>query len=149
MATAAASRKLYDWRTPGWDCNGKGRRREEVIYCATHAKVPDVGPQLKCHHYHGTRDDAQAHFLAQGEEDFQAWLRGESPYIVVPCVLGTGIVVPGITHAIRVDAPHSIIVNAQEDGRVGRAEAREAAIIVEEKDWLGRPRARRARLLSS
>lgn len=60
----------------------------------------------------------------------------ESPYIVATAALGTGIDVPGITHVIHVEAPHSIIDYAQEAGRAGRAGERvEAVIVVEDKDW--------------
>lgn len=114
----------------------KGGGGKGIVYCATHAKCQMLALQLKCHYYHGTPDDADAHFLAQREEGFQAWLRGESPYIVATSALGTGIDVPGITHVIHFDAPYSIIDYAQEAGRAGRAGERvEAVIVVEEKDW--------------
>jgi superfamily II DNA helicase RecQ len=114
----------------------KGGGGKGIVYCATHAKCQMLALQLKCHYYHGTPDDADAHFLAQREEGFQAWLRGESPYIVATSALGTGIDVPGITHVIHFGAPYSIIDYAQEAGRAGRAGERvEAVIVVEERDW--------------
>ncbi|KAJ6438049.1 recq family helicase [Purpureocillium lavendulum] len=114
----------------------KGGAGKGIVYCATHAKCQMLARQLKCHYYHGTPDDADAHFFAQREEGFQAWLRGESPYIVATSALGTGIDVPGITHVIHFGAPYSIIDYAQEAGRAGRAGERvEAVIVVEERDW--------------
>jgi superfamily II DNA helicase RecQ len=63
-------------------------------------------------------------------------VRGETPYIVAIAALGTGIDVPGITHIIHLEAPHSLIDYAQEAGRAGRGGERvKAQIIVEEKDW--------------
>jgi superfamily II DNA helicase RecQ len=110
---------------------GKG-----IVYCASHSKCKALARLLGCHYYHGTPEDGDAHFLAQREAGFQAWLRGESPYIVATAALGTGIDVPGITHVIHVEAPHSIIDYAQEAGRAGRAGERvEAVIVIEDKDW--------------
>lgn len=57
-------------------------------------------------------------------------------YIVATAALGTGIDIPGITHVIHLEAPHSIIDYAQEAGRAGRAGERVTAeIIIEDKDW--------------
>ncbi|KAH6972646.1 P-loop containing nucleoside triphosphate hydrolase protein [Ilyonectria destructans] len=80
-----------------------------VVYCTSHAKCKALARLLDCHYYHGNPEDSDAHFLAQREADFQAWLRGETPYIVATAALGTGIDVPGITHVIHLEAPHSII----------------------------------------
>jgi superfamily II DNA helicase RecQ len=45
--------------------------------------------------------------------------------------------VPGITHVVHLEAPHSIIDYAQEAGRARRAGERvTAVIIIEDKDWL-------------
>jgi superfamily II DNA helicase RecQ len=61
---------------------------------------------------------------------------GETPYIVATAALGTGIDVPGITHVIYLEAPHSLIDYAQEAGRAGRGGERvKAQIIIEDKDW--------------
>jgi superfamily II DNA helicase RecQ len=80
-----------------------------VVYCTSHAKCKVLARQLNCHYYHGNPEDSSAHFLAQREAGFQAWLRGDTPYIVATAALGTGIDVPGITHVIHLEAPHSII----------------------------------------
>ncbi|KAG0648381.1 DEAD-box ATP-dependent RNA helicase 21 [Hyphodiscus hymeniophilus] len=49
---------------------------------------------------------------------------------------GTGIDVPGITHVIHLEGPHSIIDYTQSAGRAGRARERvTAVIIIEDKDW--------------
>ncbi|RFU71790.1 recq family helicase, partial [Trichoderma arundinaceum] len=108
-----------------------------VVYCTSHAKCKALARLMDCHYYHGDPNEGgDAHFLAQRESGFQAWLRGETPYIVATAALGTGIDVPGITHVIHLEAPHSIIDYAQEAGRAGRAGERVAAVIVvEEKDW--------------
>ena len=108
-----------------------------VIYCTSHAKCKVLARQLGCHYYHGNPKDSNAHFLAQREVGFQAWLQGESPYIIVTVALGTGIDVPGIIHVIYLEALYSIIDYAQEAGRAGRAGERvTAVIIIEDKDWL-------------
>jgi len=107
-----------------------------VIYCTSHAKCKALARQLGYYYYHGNPKDGDAHFLAQREAGFQAWLRGETPYMVATAALGTGINVLGITHVIHLEAPHSVIDHAQEAGRAGRARERVAAvIIVEDKDW--------------
>jgi superfamily II DNA helicase RecQ len=107
-----------------------------VVYCTSHAKCRALARQLGCHHYHGTPEDCDTHFVAQREAGFQAWLRGETPYIVATAALGTGIDVPGITHVIHLEAPYSIIDYAQEAGRAGRAGERVTAeIVVEDRDW--------------
>lgn len=109
-----------------------------VVYCKSHAKCKALARLMDCHYYHGDPNEGgdDAHFLAQRESGFQAWLRGETPYIVATAALGTGIDVPGITHVIHLEAPHSIIDYAQEAGRAGRAgEGVAAVIVVEEKDW--------------
>jgi superfamily II DNA helicase RecQ len=125
------AKKLVDARLGSLAPGEKG-----VIYCTSHAKCKALARQLGCHYYHGNPKDSDAHFLAQREVGFQAWLRGESPYIVATAALGTGIDVPGITHVVHLEAPHSIIDYAQEAGRAGRAGERVAAvIIVEDKDW--------------
>ncbi|KFZ11069.1 hypothetical protein V501_04921 [Pseudogymnoascus sp. VKM F-4519 (FW-2642)] len=90
----------------------------------------------RCHYYHGNPEDSNAHFLAQREAGFQAWLSGETLYIVATAALGTGIDVLGITHVIHLEAPDSIIDYAQEAGRAGRGRERVVAVVViEEKDW--------------
>lgn len=125
------AKKLVDARLGSLAPGEKG-----VIYCTSHAKCKVLARQLGCHYYHGNPKDSDAHFLAQREVGFQAWLRGESPYIVATAALGTGIDVPGITHVVHLEAPHSIIDYAQEAGRAGRAGERvTAVIIVEDKDW--------------
>jgi ATP-dependent DNA helicase RecQ len=54
---------------------------------------------------------------------------------VATAALGTGIDVPGITHVVHLEAPHSIIDYVQEAGRARRARERvTAVIIVEDKD---------------
>ncbi|PON19994.1 hypothetical protein TGAM01_v211133 [Trichoderma gamsii] len=80
-----------------------------VVYCTSHAKCKALALLMGCHYYHGDPNEGgDAHFLAQRESGFQAWLRGETP----------------------------IIDYAQEAGRAGRAGERVAAVIVvEEKDW--------------
>jgi superfamily II DNA helicase RecQ len=106
-----------------------------VVYCTSHAKCKVLARQLGCHYYHGNPQDSDAHFLAQREAGFQAWVRGETPYIVATAALGTGIDVPGITHVIHLEAPRSLIDYAQEAGRAGRGGERvKAQIIIEDKD---------------
>jgi superfamily II DNA helicase RecQ len=125
------AKKLVDARLGSLAPGEKG-----VIYCTSHAKCKALARQLGCHYYHGNPKDSDAHFLAQREAGFQAWLRGNSPYIVATAALGTGIDVPGITHVVHLEAPHSIIDYAQEAGRAGRAGERvTAVVIVEDKDW--------------
>jgi superfamily II DNA helicase RecQ len=107
-----------------------------VIYCGSRAKCKAMARLLGCHYYHGEPEDFDAHFHAQREAGFHSWLRGETSYIVATAALGTGIDVPGITHIIHLDVPHSLIDYAQETGRAGRAgEGVEAVIVVEDKDW--------------
>lgn len=52
---------------------GKG-----IVYCASHSKCRALARLLDCHYYHGTPEDSDAHFLAQREAGFQAWLRGRA-----------------------------------------------------------------------
>jgi superfamily II DNA helicase RecQ len=127
-------RKLVDARLGNLTVGEKG-----VVYCTSHAKCKVLARQLGCHYYHGDPKDSNTHFLAQREAGFQAWVRGETPYIVATAALGTGIDVSGITHVIHLEAPHSIIDYAQEAGRAGRAgECVQAQIIIEDKDWPAR-----------
>ncbi|PQE18961.1 recQ family helicase protein [Rutstroemia sp. NJR-2017a BBW] len=109
---------------------------EGVIYCTSHAKCRVLAQRLGCHYYHASPQDSAAHFLAQREAGFQAWVQGATPYIVATAALGTGIHVAGIIHVIHLEAPRSIIDYAQEAGRAGRAGERvTTAIVVEDKDW--------------
>ena len=85
-----------------------------VIYCTSHAKYKALAWQLGCHYYHGNPKDSNVHFLAQREVSFQAWLQGESLYIIIIVVLGTGINIPGIIYIIYLEAPYSIINYIQE-----------------------------------
>ncbi|KAL5604001.1 hypothetical protein FOVSG1_006751 [Fusarium oxysporum f. sp. vasinfectum] len=81
-------------------------------------------------------DDHDESEQYEREEGFQAWLRGEAPYIVATAALGTGIDVAGIIHVIHLEAPFSIIDYAQEAGRAGRTgEPVTAEVIIEDKDW--------------
>ncbi|KAJ4175931.1 hypothetical protein NW767_015620 [Fusarium falciforme] len=124
-------KKLVDARLPRLSLGEKG-----VIYCTSHAKCRALARQLGCHYYHAQRDDSHAQFIARREQGFQAWVNGETPYIVATAALGTGIDVAGIVHVIHLEAPFSIIDYAQEAGRGGRAgEPVTAEIVVEEKDW--------------
>jgi superfamily II DNA helicase RecQ len=125
------ARKLVDARLGSLAAGEKG-----VIYYTSHAKCKALARQLGCHYYYGNPKDSDAHFLTQREVGFQAWLQGESPYIVTIVALGTGINMPGITHVVHLEAPHSIIDYAQEAGRARRARERvTAVIIVKDKDW--------------
>ncbi|KAH9205095.1 P-loop containing nucleoside triphosphate hydrolase protein [Leptodontidium sp. 2 PMI_412] len=125
------ARKLVDARL---GCLAPGEKG--VTYGTSHAKYKALARQLGCHYYHGNPMDSGAHFLAQRESGFHAWLQSETPYIVATAALGTGIDVPGITHIFHLKAPHSIIDYAQEAGRAGRAGERvTAVIIIEDKDW--------------
>lgn len=106
-----------------------------VIYCSSKAKCQVLARQLNCHYYHSASYDGDAQFLAQRDAGFQAWIRGDMPYIVATAALGTGIDIAGITHVIHLEAPNSIIDYAQEAGRAGRGgEHVVAEIFVEEKD---------------
>jgi superfamily II DNA helicase RecQ len=118
-------------RLPDLSAGEKG-----IIYCTSQAKCRALARQLGCHYYHTLRDDSDSQFIAQREEGFQAWLRGEAPYIVATAALGTGIDVAGIIHVIHLEASFSIIDYAQEAGRAGRAGGPVTAeFIVEDKDW--------------
>ncbi|KFZ18502.1 hypothetical protein V501_01170 [Pseudogymnoascus sp. VKM F-4519 (FW-2642)] len=128
---ATEVQKLVESRVAGLAPGEKG-----VIYCNSHMKCKVLAQRLGCHYYHGNPEDSNAHFIAQREVGFQAWLGGETPYIVATAALGTGIDVPGITHVIHLEAPNSIIDYAQEAGRAGRGGERVlAVVVVEEKDW--------------
>ena len=124
-------KKLVNARLGNLTVGGKG-----VVYCTSHAKCKVLARQLGCHYYHGDPQDSNTHFLAQREAGFQAWVRGETLYIVAIAALGIGIDVSGITYIIYLEAPYSIIDYAQEAGRAGRAGERvQAQIIIEDKDW--------------
>lgn len=124
-------KRLVDARRRDLGAGEKG-----VVYCRSHAKCKVLARQMGCHYYHGDPNDGDTHFLAQREAGFQAWIRGEMPYIVATAALGTGIDVPGIVHVVHLEAPYSIIDYAQEAGRAGRAGERvRAEIVVEDKDW--------------
>ena len=125
------AKKLVDARLGSLVPGEKG-----VIYYTSYAKCKVLAQQLSCYYYYGNPKDNDAYFLAQREVGFQAWLRGEAPYIVATAALGTGINVPGITHVVHLEALHNIINYTQEAGRAGRAGERvTAVIIVEDKDW--------------
>ena len=64
------AKKLVDARLGSLAPGEKG-----VIYCTSHAKCKALARQLGCHYYHGNPKDSDAHFLAQREAGFQAWLR--------------------------------------------------------------------------
>jgi len=124
-------KRRVEARLPDLSAGEKG-----IIYCTSQAKCKALARQLDCHYYHALRDDSDLQFIAQREEGFQAWLRGEAPYIVATAALGTGIDVAGIIHVIHLEAPFSIIDYAQEAGRAGRTgEPVTAEVIIEDKDW--------------
>ncbi|KAK2684336.1 hypothetical protein QWA68_016833, partial [Fusarium oxysporum] len=103
---------------------------------AIQAKYKALARQLDCHYYHALRDNSDSQFIAQRKEGFQAWLRGEAPYIVAIAALGTGIDVADIIHVIHLKAPFSIIDYAQEARQAGRTgEPVTAEVIIEDKDW--------------
>jgi hypothetical protein len=80
--------------------------------------------------------DSNAHFLAQREAGFQAWVGGEAPYIVATAALGTEIDMSGITYVIHLEASHGLIDYVQEPRRAWRAGERvRAQIIIEDKGW--------------
>ncbi|PTD02527.1 hypothetical protein HYE67_002946 [Fusarium culmorum] len=107
-------KRWVEARLPDLSAGEKG-----IIYCTSQAKCKALARQLGCHHYHALRDDSDSQFIAQHEEGFQAWLRGEAPYVVATAALGTGIDVAGIIHVIHLEAPFSIIDYSQEAGRAG------------------------------
>jgi superfamily II DNA helicase RecQ len=124
-------KRRVEARLPHLSAGEKG-----IIYCTSQAKCKALARQLGCHYYHALRDNSDSQFIAQREEGFQAWLRGEAPYIVATAALGTGIDVAGIIHVIHLEAPFSIIDYAQEAGRAGRTgEPVTAEVIIEDKDW--------------
>ena len=128
---ATEVQKLVESRVAGLAPGEKG-----VIYCNSHMKCKVLAQRLGCLHYHGNPADSNAHSVAQREAGFQAWLGGETPYIAATAAIGTGVDVPGITHVIHLEAPHSIIDYAQGAGRAGRGGERVVAVVViEEKDW--------------
>ncbi|KAL6359132.1 hypothetical protein LRP88_09333 [Fusarium phalaenopsidis] len=96
-------KRLVDARLPRLAPGEKG-----VIYCTSHAKCRALARQLGCHYYHAQRDDSDAQFLAQREQGFQAWVNGETPYIVATAALGTGLDVAGIVHVIHLEAPFNL-----------------------------------------
>jgi superfamily II DNA helicase RecQ len=107
-----------------------------IIYCSSKAKCKALAGQIKCHYYHSASHDQEAEFFAWQEAGFQAWLRGEAPYIVATTALGTGIDVPGVVDVLHLEAPYSIIDYAQQAGRAERAgEAVTAKIVLEDRDW--------------
>ncbi|WKT53731.1 Helicase superfamily 1/2, ATP-binding domain, partial [Fusarium oxysporum f. sp. vasinfectum] len=79
-------KRRVEARLPDLSAGEKG-----IIYCTSQAKCKALARQLDCHYYHALRDDSDSQFIAQREEGFQAWLRGEAPYIVATAALGTGI----------------------------------------------------------
>lgn len=87
---ATEVQKLVESRVAGLAPGEKG-----VIYCNSHMKCKLLAQRLVSHYYHGNLGDSNAHFFAQREASFQAWLGGETPYIVATGALGTGIDVPG------------------------------------------------------
>ncbi|KFX91232.1 hypothetical protein V490_06015 [Pseudogymnoascus sp. VKM F-3557] len=135
-AEAASSDGFLQWAA---DVGVRGKLDRVVIdecHVTFTAATSTEGTFGGCHYYHGNPEDSNAHFLAQREAGFQAWLGGEMPYIVATAALGTEIDVPGITHVIHLEAPHSIIDYAQEAGCAGRSGERVVAVVViEEKDW--------------
>lgn len=125
------AKKLLDARRKVLKPGQKG-----IVYCISHAKCKALARHLQCHYYHGVPDSCSAHFMAQREEGFEAWLRGDTPYIVATAALGTGLDMAGIVLVVHVDAPYSLIDYAQEAGRAGRSgERAEAVMLVEDKDW--------------
>jgi hypothetical protein len=124
-------KKLVEVMLKTWVCGEKG-----VIYCRSYAKCQAMAYQLKCHYYYGgDSNDPEAVSQAQRAVGFQAWIDGETPFIVATAVLGSGINVPGIKVIIHLDPPYSLIDYSQEGGRGGRdGEQVKAIMVVEEKD---------------
>ncbi|KFX98401.1 hypothetical protein V490_02328 [Pseudogymnoascus sp. VKM F-3557] len=126
---------------------GFAPREKGVIYYNSHMKCKVLAQRLGCHYYHGNPEDSNAHFVAQREAGFQAWLGGETPYIVATAALGMGIDVPKITHVIHLEAPLTIIHYAQEAGRAGKGGERVAAVVViGDKEWPEEDAAKGSRL---
>jgi superfamily II DNA helicase RecQ len=127
-------KKLVEVMLKTWVSGEKG-----VIYCHSYAKCQAMAYQLKCHYYYGgDSNDPEAVSRAQRAAGFQAWVNGETPFIVATAVLGSGINVPGIKVIIHLDPPYSLIDYSQEGGRGGRdGERVKAIIVVEKKDWPG------------
>ena len=107
-----------------------------IVYCRSHALCKALARLLKCHYYHSDPNDGDAHYLAQREEGFQAWVHGEERFIVATAALGSGLNVQGVTRIYHLGLPFSIIDYGQETGRGGRSGERVAAtIVVEDRDW--------------
>jgi superfamily II DNA helicase RecQ len=102
--------------------NRLGTQERAVVFCRSTNQCEAFAEALKCNAYHARYKDKEAALAS--------WIAGDNKLMIATGALGTGIDLKGISYAIHVGKPWSMIEYGQEIGRAGRDGEKVQAILM-------------------
>ena len=105
-----------------------------VVYCRMKSECEELASELRCSFFYAG--------AVSNEDVLEKW-KTEGGCVVATSALGTGVNYPGIEMVVHAGMPYGLIDFAQESGRAGRGGEEVDSLILVEKSWEARERAKR------
>ena len=105
-----------------------------VMYCRTTTECEEMASELDCGFFYSG---------AVGNDDVLESWKNKGGCVVATSALGTGVNYSGIELVVHSGMPYGLIDFAQESGRAGRGGEEVDSLVLVEKGWEGRERAKR------